>query len=365
VQLTHAGDSSGRAFIVEQSGRIRIFASGTVQPTPFLDISDRVRYSGEQGLLSMAFPPSYATKGYFYVYYTNSSGDNQVSRFYLNTGNPNSANPNSEELIIYIPHPGATNHNGGQLAFGPDGYLYIGTGDGGGAGDPNGNGQNANSLLGKILRLDVEPHPSPYIDLGHTYFIPIAARGTPNTGYAIPNNNPFVGQANKRAEIWSLGLRNPWRYSFDRSTGDLYIADVGQDKMEEVDFQQAGAAGGQNYGWNTLEGSLCYNPPSGCSQPANYVAPVTEYQHGVNDANGCSITGGFVYRGSAYPALQGIYFYADYCRGKVWGLRRPAATWETSLLLDNNLNPIAFGEDQSGELYLLAQDGSVSKIANP
>lgn len=362
VQLTHAGDASGRAFIVEQVGRIRIFQGGNVAGAPFLDISARVLYQGEQGLLSMAFPPDYPSKGYFYVYYTNHNGDNQVSRFHIVPGEPAMADPNSEELILAIPHPNQSNHNGGQLAFGPDDYLYIGTGDGGGAGDPYGNAQNFNSLLGKMLRIDVEPHPTIPAVGGERVFLPIIARGVPNTGYRIPPTNPFVGISNHRSEIWALGLRNPWRYSFDRATGDLYIADVGQSKQEEVDFQPAGSSGGQNYGWNVLEGSLCYNPASGCTAPSGYVAPVAEYAHGTNNSNGCSITGGFVYRGSAFPDLQGVYFYADYCKGKVWGLRKPAAAWETSLLLDTTLNPIGFGEDAAGELYLLAQDGSVHHI---
>ncbi|MFM8319818.1 MAG: PQQ-dependent sugar dehydrogenase [Chloroflexota bacterium] len=358
VQLTHAGDGSGRSFIVEQDGHIRILKDGALLPAAFLDISDRVLYSGEQGLLGLAFPPGYAQKGYFYVYYTRTDGSNQVSRFTIGAS-PDSANPSSEESILLLEHPGQTNHNGGQLAFGADGTLFIGAGDGGGSGDPAGNAQNPKSLLGKLLRIAVEPPPSgPAPNYPFRTYLPLARRSTPNTAYRIPADNPFVGQAGHRPEIWALGLRNPWRFAFDRSTHDLYIADVGQNRVEEVDFVAAGSPGGMNFGWNTLEGSLCFNPPGGCSTPAGYAAPVAEYSH----SEGCSITGGYVYRGAAHPSASGIYFYADFCQGKLWGLQRSNGSWVNQLLLDTDHRPIAFGEDAAGELYLLTITGAVYRL---
>jgi len=327
VFITHAGDGSGRIFIVEKQGLIKIYQNGGVLPNPFLDVSGQILTAGEQGLLSLAFPPGFASKGYFYVYYTNLAGDNNVSRFHVSP-DPNIADAASEEIILTLPHPTYTNHNGGQLAFGPlDGFLYIGTGDGGSGG---GNSQEGLSLLGKILRIDVESGPG---------------AGTP---YQIPADNPFVGVAGYREEIWALGLRNPWRFSFDRSTGDLYIGDVGQATYEEIDFQDATSTGGENYGWNILEGPACYIPSTGCTPPANYVAPIHYYDHTVGNA----VTGGYVYRGTSYPVLQGIYIYADEVTGKIWGLRRNGAGWTNSLLLDVNFSIATFGEDEAGNLYV-------------
>jgi glucose/arabinose dehydrogenase len=332
VHITHAGDASQRLFIVEQSGIIRIIKDNIVLTTPFLDIHERVLFpgSGEQGLLSVAFPPDYASKGYFYVYYTRLDGNNQTSRFHLKPGKPNEADPLSEQPIILFNHPTYSNHNGGQLAFGSDGYLYIGTGDGGGGGDPQGNAQNPASLLGKLLRIDVEVGVDPYL---------------------VPTTNPYTQTVGYQGEIWALGLRNPWRYSFDRQTGDLYIGDVGQNTQEEVDFQPASSHGGENYGWNTLEGNLCYNPSINCVPPALYASPVAVYDHGTNDSNGCSITGGAVYRGTTYPRLQGTYLYGDYCRGKIWGLKYSNG-WHYRQMLDTNLSISTFGEDEAGNLYL-------------
>jgi glucose/arabinose dehydrogenase len=362
--LTHAGDNSGRLFIVEQAGVIRIVHNGNLLTKPFLDISDRVQFNGEEGLLSLAFPPEYAQKGYFYVYYTRKGEtNNQVSRFHL-TGDPNIADPNSEEQILFLNHPGQTNHNGGLLVFGPDGYLYIGTGDGGGGGDPNRNAQNPGSLLGKLLRIDTEyawgHKPSGSI-LSYLPILFSSAQASPALPYKIPTNNPFVGQSGARPEIWALGLRNPWRYSFDRQTHDLYIADVGQDTWEEVDFQPAGSPGGENYGWNILEGKHCYNA-STCTPPANYSPPVWEYNHGLNDSNGCSITGGYIYRGTAYPAMQGIYFYGDYCRKTIWGLQNNAGIWDNHQFLTAPGGITSFGEDQAGELYLTSSNGVVYQV---
>jgi glucose/arabinose dehydrogenase len=355
VYITHAGDGSGRLFVVEQDGRIRILhTDGSITPTPFLDITSRVRSpadggGNEQGLLGLAFPPGYAQKGHFYVYYTNQDGNNLVVRFGL-TGNPDVADPASEEQILLLEHPGASNHNGGQIAFGADGYLYIGTGDGGGGGDPNGNAQNPASLLGKILRIDVE-YSTP--TAAYSTYLPCLNKSegqVQNTAYRIPADNPFVGQTGYREEIWALGVRNPWRFSFDRQTHDLYIGDVGQNTYEEIDFQPASSSGGENYGWNVMEGNHCYNAAT-CDS-TGMTPPVTEYDHSL----GCSVTGGVAYRGTAYPAMQGIYFYADYCSGRIWGLQNNSG-WQSLMLLDSSLSASSFGEGESGELYLADLSG--------
>jgi glucose/arabinose dehydrogenase len=360
VYLTHAGDGSGRIFIVEQPGRIRIYQAGNLLPTPFLDITDRVLYQGEQGLLGLAFPPNYAAKGYFYVYYTNLQGDNVLARFQL-TADADRADPASGVTLIYFNHPTNANHNGGQLAFGPDGYLYIGTGDGGGGGDPNHNAQNTASLLGKILRIDPEMEKPPNLD--RRLYLPMSLRSglepiKPST-YRIPPTNPYINQPGYLSEIWALGLRNPWKFSFDRQSGDLYIGDVGQNAIEEIDFQTAGSQGGENYGWNILEGSACYQPAQGCTPPSHYSPPVAEYQH-VNSL--CSITGGFVSRGTIYTALQGIYLYGDFCTGTIFGLQRNNSAWQNQQLLDTTYHIASFGEDEAGELYLLDLAGGVYHI---
>jgi glucose/arabinose dehydrogenase len=328
TQVTSAHDGTGRLFVVEQRGFVKIVRDGAVLPTPFLDILARVSCCGERGLLSIAFPPGLGKKTFFFADYTDVNGDTTVSRFFL-TAAPDVADASSENILLKIAQPFA-NHNGGQLAFGPDGYLYIGMGDGGSAGDPNNNGQNLGSLLGKILRIDVVGQST----------------------YAIPVTNPFVGSATARPEIWAYGLRNPWRFSFDRKTGDLLIGDVGQDAWEEVDFQPAGAAGGANYGWRLTEATHCYNPFSGCSF-AGITLPVAEYGH---VGGNCSITGGFVYRGSDFARLSGIYFYADYCSGRLWGLRNGASGWEKQELLKPGYAFTSFGEDDAGEVY--AVDGN-------
>ena len=342
VYITHASDSSQRLFIVEQGGVIRIVRNGVPNAVPFLDISDRVLFGGEQGLLSMAFPPGYAAKRYFYVNYTRKpDGATIISRF-RTTADPDIADPSVEEVIITVEQPFA-NHNGGQIAFGPtDGLLYIGMGDGGSGGDPQNFAQNLSDLtgnmrlLGKLLRIDVESGLQPY---------------------AIPQTNPVI--EGRRTEIWALGLRNPWRFSFDRGTGDLYIGDVGQGLREEIDFQPASSAGGENYGWRILEGSLCFIPASDCSPPSNYTPPVAEYDHSL----GCSVTGGTVYRGVEFPLLHGIYFFGDFCSGRIWSLKRVANTWQQLLLLDTGLNISTFGEDEEGRLYVADYaTGSISRI---
>jgi glucose/arabinose dehydrogenase len=323
VAIANAGDGSNRLFVVEQAGRVRLIQGGVLQATPFLDISTKVSCCGERGLLGLAFPPGYAAKGTFYVFYTDPDGAITLARYRVGAS-PDVADPNSGQVLLSVAHA-RTNHNGGQLAFGPgDGYLYAGLGDGGGGGDPDGNGQNTNTLLGKILRLDV---------------------GSGATPYAIPAGNPFASGGG-RPEIWAHGLRNPWRFSFDRQAGDLYIADVGQGGWEEVDYQQGGAAGGANYGWNIMEGMHCYNAAT-CN-PTGLTLPVTEYDHSL----GCAIIGGYVYRGSAQPALTGLYFYADECQGRVWGLQQSGGGWQSRPLLQAAINPSTFGEDEAGEIYL-------------
>jgi glucose/arabinose dehydrogenase len=305
---------------------VRILSGGALLATPFIDLSDRVFNAGERGLLGLAFPPGYAQKGYFYLHYSRlGDGASVLSRFFV-SADPNLALPASEQVLLLVDQPFA-NHNGGQLAFGPDGLLYVALGDGGSAGDPFGNGQNPASLLGSLLRLDVEGGALPY---------------------AIPPDNPFVGLPNARPEIWAIGLRNPWRFSFDRLSGDLFIADVGQNTWEEINHQPGGAAGGANYGWNILEGPDCFSPAEGCVPPAAAVAPVASYDHGL----GCSVTGGYVYRGPQNPDLQGLYFYADFCSGRLWGLRRVGATWENQLLAETGRQISSFGEDEAGRLYL-------------
>ena len=324
--ITHAGDGTGRLFIVERGGRIWLVKSGASQKTLFLDVSDRViTAGGEQGLLGLAFPPDYAGKGYFYVHYSGSpDGRTVVSRIRLSS-DPDSADPATEEVLLTTAQPFG-NHNGGQMQFGPDGYLYIGLGDGGSGGDPLKKAQDLTSLLGKILRIDVESGAEPY--------------GT-------PSDNPFVNDPSAASEIWALGLRNPWRFSFDRTTGDLYIGDVGQSSREEVNVQAAGSPGGENYGWSIMEGTGCFGNPS--CDTTGISLPVVEYDHSEGE---CSVTGGSVYRGDAFPAMRGIYLYGDFCSGRIWGLQRQGAFWENVFLLDSPYLISTFGEDEAGSLYL-------------
>jgi glucose/arabinose dehydrogenase len=326
VGVTNAGDGSNRIFVVEQGGRIRIIKNGALLSTPFLNISTRVSTGGERGLLGLAFPPDYARKGYFYVDYTNTSGDTVIARYQRSTADPDAADPSSEQILITIAQP-FENHNGGQLAFGPrDGMLYVGMGDGGSGGDPGNRAQNPQELLGKILRLDVET-------------------GRPFT-YTAPASNPFVNRTGFRPEIWALGLRNPWRFSFDRLTADLFIADVGQDLFEEVNFQPAASAGGQNYGWKIMEATHCFSTAQ-CDR-TGLTLPVVEYDHSL----GCSVTGGYVYRGGAFPRMQGLYFYGDFCSGRIWALTQQSGTFQSTQLLDTDIQISAFGEDEAGNLYV-------------
>jgi glucose/arabinose dehydrogenase len=327
--------SDSRLFIVEQPGRIRIIENGNLLSTPFLDLNGQISSGGERGLLGLAFHPSYDSNGYFFVYFTAPNGDITIKRYTV-SASPNVADAGSGHLILTVDHASRSNHNGGMLAFGTDGKLYIGTGDGGGGGDPDQNGQDPATLLGKLLRLDVDAADP----------------------YAIPSDNPFVGVAGAREEVWAIGLRNPWRWAFDRTAGDLYIADVGQSAWEEVDVVPAATAGA-NYGWNVMEGLHCYAPSSGCNQ-SGITLPVLEYGH----AEGCSITGGFVYRGAAMPSLQGTYFYADYCNGWVRSFRyaNGAATEPQAWGFGNIGNILSFGQDAGGELYILSASGTVYRI---
>ena len=341
IGITHAGDGTGRLFIVEQAGRIRVFKNGALLTTPFLDISSRVVCCGERGLLGLAFPQDYATKNYFYVYYINAAGDSVVARYRRSAADPDTADPSSEQVVITVEQPAFTNHKGGHLAFGPrDRQLYVGLGDGGSGGDPDNRAQNPLQLLGKLLRLDVET--------GRPY------------RYTVPPDNPFVGRADSRPEIWALGLRNPWRYSLDRATGDLYTADVGQGLWEEVNFQPAASAGGENYGWRLMEGLHCFNPSSGCNM-TGLTLPVHEYSHA---GGNCSVTGGYVYRGATFARMQGLYIYGDYCTGIIWGLRRDGTgAWENAQLLDTSINISTFGEDEAGNLYVASHNtGTVFRI---
>jgi glucose/arabinose dehydrogenase len=325
--------SDPRLFIVEQPGRVRIVASGQLLPTPFLDLTGRVRSGGERGLLSLAFHPDYASNRFLYVNYTDVNGNTRVER-YRTGADPDRADPASARLLLQVTQP-FSNHNGGQLQFGPDGMLYVFMGDGGGAGDPLASGQDLSTLLGAVLRLDVDG-------------------GDP---YAIPADNPFIGQPGARPEIWAFGLRNPWRASFDRSTGTLYIADVGQGRVEEINAAP-GTAAGLNYGWNVTEGSSCFlTDPCDTS---GLTLPVAEYDHG----QGCSVTGGYVYRGSGIPEVAGHYFYSDFCAGFLRSFRLEGGiavdprTWASQ-----GLGAVtSFGEDSAGELYVLSQDGRVVRL---
>ena len=332
-----SGDRA-RLFVVEQGGRIRIVRNGAVTAQSFLDISGRISSGGEQGLLGLAFHPRYSENGRFYVNYTDPRGDSHVSELRV-SGNADVADANSERELLFVRQPFA-NHNGGGLAFGNDGFLYAGFGDGGSGGDPFGNGQNLGTQLGKMLRIDVD-HGNPF---------------------AIPADNPFTNTSGAVPSIWAYGLRNPFRFAFDRATGDLYIGDVGQSRVEEIDVGLASRRGGENYGWNVTEGSQCFQPASGCNR-AGITLPVAEYGH----SDGCSVTGGVVYRGCRMPGYAGTYFYSDYCNAFVRSFRfvngqaTDARDW-TAQLGRGLDRPTSFGTDADGEVYLVDQDGEVYRI---
>jgi glucose/arabinose dehydrogenase len=336
VGLTHAGDGSGRLFVIEQAGVIWIIQDGARRPDPFIDLRDRVtdlrvEYD-ERGLLGLAFHPRFEDNGYFYVNYTDKNGDTVIARFSL-SADPARGDLASEARLIFVDQP-YSNHNGGWLDFGPDGYLYIGLGDGGNAGDPENNAQNPNTLLGKLLRIDVDG----------------------DQPYAIPPDNPFANGGGA-PEIWALGLRNPWRCAFDRATGDLYIGDVGQGEWEEIDFLPWGAPVGVNFGWDFREGLHPYEgiPPEGMT----FTDPIAEYPHNPD----YSVSGGYVYRGVNLPDWQGVYFYGDFVSGRLWGLlRAPDGSWQNQLLYETRLSIASFGEDEAGEVYLVDYKGAIYQL---
>lgn len=343
IQIVNAGDGSNRLFVVEQLGFVLVVENGAFLPDPFLDISELLTYEvirggyTERGMIGMVFHPNYEENGYFYVNYVNRDEDVVVVRYQVSADNPNKADPNSALHIITVGQP-FPNHNGGSMEFSPvDGYLYISVGDGGGAGDPFSNGQNTSALLGKILRIDVNSAEP----------------------YTVPDTNPFVGNDAYAPEIWALGLRNVWRMSFDRTTGDLYMADVGQEKVEEVNVQRANSLGGENYGWNAMEGSERYNPNMAIPEP--HTLPVAEYGHDL----GCSITGGNVYRGTALPELESVYFYGDYCNGRTWSLvfDDASGTWSSAEFIETGRQIVSFGEDEQGEVYLVDYKGDIYRLA--
>lgn len=327
--LAEAGDE--RLFLLEQPGTVRIIQGGEVLPSPFLDIRDLVVDGGlEQGLLGLAFHPDYETNGVFFVYYTGDGGGVRIARYHVSE-DPNRADPDSGVILLRITEP-YTNHNGGEVALGPDGYLYAGVGDGGSAGDPQGNGQNPGTLLGSILRIDVDS-------------------GDP---YAVPADNPFV-DGGGRPEVWAYGLRNPWRFTFDGATGDLYIADVGQNRWEEVDFLAAGAPGGANFGWNIREGLHPFEDDG----QQGMIDPVAEYSHD----DGCSITGGIVVHDDALPDWNGVYLYGDYCSGTIWGLvRKATGEWVTAVLFDSGFRISSFGQDSAGRVYVVDLSGGLYRL---
>ena len=336
LYLTHAGDGTGRLFLVQQGGIIYVLLEN--ESRVFLDLTNLVSASAnqdvytERGLLGLAFHPNYAENGIFFVNYTDRAGHTNIARYHVSSLDPNSADRDSADIIFTQQQP-FPNHNGGHMAFGPDGYLYVALGDGGAAGDPLAAGQNTNLLLGSILRLDVDA----------------------DGAYGIPEDNPFVDDGGK-PEIWSYGWRNPWRFSFDRATGDFYIADVGQNQYEEVNFEPAGSPGGLNYGWNIIEGLHAY---SGAAFPENAVMPIAEYNHSL----GCSITGGYVYRGEAIPDLQGVYLYSDFCTGRIWAAYRDeSGAWQSDLFIETGKQVSSFGEDEDGELYLVDYSGALYRI---
>lgn len=339
LYVTHAGDGSGRLFVVEQGGLIRVIQGGAILPQPFLDVSSLLTWDvatgayTERGLLGLAFHPDYAENGRFFINYTDRDGATVVAEYRVSAASPNQADPASARILFTHPQP-FPNHNGGHMSFGPDGYLYISLGDGGSANDPLNAGQDTSTLLGTLLRIDIDG----------------------DLPYGIPDDNPFVEGADGQPEIWAYGLRNVWRFSFDRATGDLYMGDVGQNQWEEINFEPADSPGGNNYGWNLFEASHVFR--SGGNRDA-VVMPIAEYNH----SNGCSITGGYVYRGQALPELEGAYFYSDWCSGLIWtAYRDEAGNWQAPVFMNSDYRVASFGEDESGELYIVDYDGAILRF---
>lgn len=343
TQITNAHDGTKRLFVVEQRGTIRVIKDGVLQPGYFLDIRSKVEDGGERGLLGLAFHPQFASNHYLYVFYTRNGGDVVVSRFKTNAARTDAIESTAHRLLL-IEHSAQSNHNGGALAFSPiNHYLYVGVGDGGGAGDPGNDAQEKSStLLGKILRINVNGTGSGPFD-----------------HYSIPRSNPFYGSTPGRGEIWAYGLRNPWRISFDRVTGKLFIADVGQGRYEEIDREKAGLAGGRNYGWNAMEGMHCYTS-SKCPL-AGDTLPNAEYSH---DGGNCAVTGGYVYRGPSQTALRGLYVFADWCSGRIWTIPHdgPTVNQPETLRADTSVSITSFGESESGELYAVTSAGRVYRV---
>jgi hypothetical protein len=327
-------------FIAQQTGEILIHDGSQVLATPFLDLGSLIVCCGERGLLGLAFHPDYGTNGLFFVNYTNLAGDTVVAEYSVSAGDANQADPSSARVLLTVDQPDLhQNHNGGHLAFGPDDYLYIGLGDGGGGGDPEDNGQDPTTLLGSLLRIDVDATD-------------------PGLEYAVPTDNPFVGNPGAADEAWAYGLRNPWRYSFDRATGDLFIGDVGQGSVEEIDFQPVSSTGGENYGWNLMEGSTCFGGGTDCND-GSLVLPILEYNHDV----GRSVTGGYRYRGDEQPRLRGVYLYADYVFGTIWGtVPRCDGAWLSQVLVDTPHSISTFGEDAAGEVYVARYSSSTGAV---
>jgi glucose/arabinose dehydrogenase len=341
VDIVNAADGTNRLFIVEKVGTIKILSGGSLLPGNFLDIPDSLTSGGERGLLSLAFHPDYKNNRYFFVYYTNVAGDITVARFQTQAGNPNAADESTGVVLLNIPKPFG-NHNGGKLNFGPDGKLYFGTGDGGGGGDPNNLAQNGNSLLGKMLRLDVDDFLTPPY-------------------YTIPPDNPYVADPLVRDEIYAIGLRNPWRWSFDRLNNDVWIADVGQNAWEEINAIPFATSGGINYGWRCYEGNAAYNT-AGCLPPASYISPVFVYPHNIA-TGGFSVTGGYVYRGSEFPAMVGYYICSDYVSANAWLIKTDGmGGWNVSQQAGLPGSIAGFGEDENAVLYAVGLNGVIYKI---
>lgn len=338
LYVTHAADNSDRIFLVEQVGKIWILKDGLLFEQPFLDIEALIspgaitQSFSEQGLLGLAFHPEFQSNGAFFINYTDRQGSTVVARYHADAENPERADASSGEILFQLSQPYA-NHNGGHIEFGPDGYLYIALGDGGSANDPLGAGQNRQLLLGSLLRIDVDGAAP----------------------YAIPPDNPFVGDASARDEIWAYGLRNVWRFSFDRATGDMYMADVGQNQWEEINFQPADSGGGENYGWNVWEGKHIF---AGGNAP-KHVPPIYEYSHSF----GCSVTGGNIYRGEAIAELEAVYLFGDWCSGRIWGAWRDQdLKWQARELMKTSIPISSFGEDEAGEVYVIDYGGAIYRL---